>query len=407
MKLVLKADRLIDGTGSELLVNAALVIEGKKITDITSQDKLDFHPNEEITVIDSENSTIMPGFVEAHAHMHCSAEPNAYDQVTTETDEVLLMRAVEAMRSSLHSGVTTIRDLGSKNQIAFPIRKAIEDGIIKGPRLLVAGTPITTTSGHCNMFGTEADTSDEVIKAIRAQVRRGADCIKIMSTGGRFTPRSNIRAPQYPVETLIKAVKDAERLEVQVSAHCHGAAGVRNCVEAGIHNLIHCSWISEDPSKLYDYDPNVADQIAEKGLYVDPTLATGYMRQFRDTDIKIDYEAANQRYEILRDMWDRGVTFVSGLDTGMAHVRFGDFAYTPQLMVEKLDISPADTIVTCTKTTAECLGVIKETGTLEKDKYADVVVVPGNPLEDITVMHLVESIIKQGEIIKRNVLFID
>ena len=174
----------------------------------------------------------MPGFIEMHSHIHCSAETNAYHHATTESNEILLTRGTKAVRDALLSGVTTMRDLGSKNEVVFPLRESIRSGIIPGPRLLVAGTPITTTGGHCNMFGSEADTEEEVTKAVRKQLKLGADHIKIISTGGGFTPGTNVRAPQYSSQILKAAVEDAERLGLKVSAHCHATQGVVNCVNA-------------------------------------------------------------------------------------------------------------------------------------------------------------------------------
>lgn len=257
------------------------------------------------------------------------------------------------------------------------------------------------------MFGTEADSLDEVLAALRGQVKLGADWIKIMSTGGRFTPRTNPRMPQYPVEVLRAAVVDAERLGVQVAAHCHAASGVKNCVEAGVHNLIHASWMAEDPDDGYDYDPAVADQIAEKGLYVDPTIAaTGALRELRapgwlEWTLGSGFDL-ERRYEILRDMWARGVKFVTGLDSGMDYLGFDDYAWVPTLMVEKMGISPVEAIVSGTKTSAECLGVLHETGTLEPSKRADVVVVDGDASADIRALHNVDTVIKAGKIVKRS-----
>ena len=252
-----------------------------------------------------------------------------------------------------------MRDLGSRNEVILPIKSAIEDGIIPGPRLLAAGTPITTTGGHCNMFGTEADTAEEVVTAIRNQFKLGADCIKVMSTGGGFTPGTNVRAPQYPVETLKAAVADAERLGLRVAAHCHASAGVRNCVDAGIHNLIHCSWLAENEEDMYDYDTDYTDMIAEKGIYVDPTLALGRLNSLRGRVRAGGGQGMGdpaRRFEILRDMWDRGVKFVTGMDSGMTNANFDDFAYIPQVMVEEMHITPMEAIVCSTQTSAECLG---------------------------------------------------
>jgi imidazolonepropionase-like amidohydrolase len=402
MKLVLKSDRLIDGTGADPINNAALVAEDGRITQVTTQDQLQIPPGEKVDEI-TVSGSIMPGFIEMHSHMHCSSELDAYKHITTESNETFTMRSVKAMRAALTSGVTTMRDLGARNEVAFPIKQAIEDGIIAGPRLIVAGTPITTTGGHCNMFGTEADTAEEVVAAVRQQFKLGAGYIKIMSTGGGFTPGTNVRAPQYPVETLKAAVKDAERLSLRIAAHCHAAAGVRNCVEAGVHNLIHCSWLADDPVDVYDYDTGVVDEMVAKGLYVDPTLALRHLNQLRGRAAEGGTAIGDpeRRFEILRDMWARGVKFVTGMDSGMINAHFDDFAYIPQVMVEKMGISPMEAIVCSTKTSAECLGLEDEIGTLEVGKSADVVMVLGNPAADITAMHNVDTIVRQGEVVKR------
>lgn len=402
MKLLLKADRLIDGTGADPVPNAAVLIEDGRIAQIAAADAIPLAPDDAVDVIEVSGGSIMPGFIEMHSHIHCSAELDAYTHITTESDEVFLMRAVGAVRSALASGVTTMRDLGARNQVAFPIKQAIDDGIIPGPRLIVAGTPITTTGGHCNSFGTEADTTADVVRAVRQQFKLGAGYIKIMATGGGFTPGTNVRAPQYSAETLKAAVQDTERLGLRVAAHCHASAGVRNCVEAGVHNLIHCSWLAEDPQEMYDYDPADADMIAEKGIWVDPTLALNRLNRLRGKQTGGSAMSDPQRrFEILRDMWDRGVKFVTGMDSGMTNARFGDFAYIPQVMVEEMWITPMEAIICATQTSAECLGIAHETGTLEAGKSADVVIVEGDPSADITALHNVDTIVAQGRVVKR------
>ena len=403
MKLILKADRLIDGSSAKVMPHAAVVIEGDTISKVCSQSELTETELDDARVIDSSNGTLIPGFIEMHSHIHCSAESDAYTHITTETNETFLLRGSQAVRSALSSGVTTMRDLGSKNEVVFPLKQSIEDGIVPGPRLLVAGTPITTTGGHCNTFGTEADSSDQVVTAIRNQFKLGADHIKIMSTGGGFTPGTNVRAPQYDWTTLRDAVKDAERLGLKVAAHCHATEGVKNCVKAGIHNLIHCSWLSENPEELYDYDPDVVDQIAEKGIYVDPTLALSHLNKLRgrvktpDSGAMADPE---RRFEILRDMWDRGVKFVTGMDSGMTNAHFDDFAYIPEVMVNSMGISPMEAITCATKTSSECLGKESEIGTITPGKSADVLIINGDPSEKIEALHNVDTIVARGSVVK-------
>ena len=409
MRRILIADRLIDGTGAAPVPNGALIIEDDRILAVTTQDQLGNSPDGEVREL--AGGTIMPGFVEVHAHMHCSAGPDAYEHVTGESHDELLMRSVDAVRTTLASGVTTVRDLGSRNEIAFPVKRAVAEGKIPGPRMLVTGTPITTTGGHCNSFGTEADTVDEVVTAVRQQIKLGADYIKIMSTGGAFTPRSNVRAAQYPVSTLMAAVADAERMGVRVAAHCHGTVGVVNCTKAGVHNLIHSTWLSADAAEDWDYRPEMADVMAEKGLWVDPTIAISEIRAAKCVPLDPGATSAvlddpEGRYAILRDMWDRGVKFVTGLDTGMAHVEFGDFAYTPQVMVEGMGISEMDAIVSATRTSAECLDIDDETGVLETGKSADALMIAGDPLSDIRMLHDVDTIISQGRVVKENGLLL-
>ena len=406
MRRFLLADQLIDGFNDKPIKNAALILQDEKIEAVTTQDQIGRDPDGEI--INVAGGTIMPGFIEMHAHMHCSAEPEAFDQVISESHEELLMRSVEAMRNTLISGVTTVRDLGSKNEIAFAVKKAVEDRKINGPRLLVTGTPITTTAGHCNFFGTEADTAENVISALRNQVKLGADYIKIMSTGGVFTPRSNVRAAQYTTDVLRLAVEDAERLGVRVAAHCHATEGVINCAEAGIHNLIHSTWLSADQTQNWDYRPEIADMIAEKELWVDPTIAIATIRTekgipFTEEELLASAVLSDMegRFAILKDMWDRGVKFVAGLDTGMSYVEFGDFAYTPQSMVEGMGISEMEAIICSTLSSAQCLGIDEITGTLETNKSADAIIVAGDPLNDIRKLHDIDTIISQGHLIKR------
>jgi imidazolonepropionase-like amidohydrolase len=254
------------------------------------------------------------------------------------------------------------------------------------------------------MFGTEANSAEQVVAAVRGQVKRGADWIKVMATGGRFTPRTNPRQPQYPVEILRAAVEDAARLEVSVAAHCHAASGVRNAVEAGVKNLIHATWLSPDPDNEYDYDPDVADMIAEKGLFVDPTVATLHLRNARTpgmADHGSPFGSLETRYEILSDMRERGVRFVAGLDSGMNNVHFDDFAWIPQLMVERVGMSPMEAIVCATSTSAECLDILDETATLEPGKRADAIIVHGDPSQDIRALHDVDTVVKAGQIVKR------
>ena len=405
MKLVLKADRLIDGTGSDPVRDAAVVVKDGRISEVTTQDKLQIGEREDVDVIDVAGGTLMPGFIEMHSHIHCSARADAYTHITTESNETFIMRGVGAVRAALSSGVTTMRDLGSRNEVILPIKSAIENGIIPGPRLIAAGTPITTTGGHCNMFGTEADTAEEVVTAIRTQFKLGADCIKVMSTGGGFTPGTNVRAPQYPVETLKAAVSRRR------APWSQGRRPLPRLCRS--QELRRCGHPQPDPLLLARRERRGHVRLRHRVHRHD--RREGHLRRSHTRARTAELSARSsakgrrtgmgdpaRRFEILRDMWDRGVMFVTGMDSGMTNANFDDFAYIPQVMVEEMHITPMEAIVCSTQTSAECLGLEDEIGTLEAGKSADVVIVNGDPSEDITALHNVNAIVTQGAVVKRD-----
>ena len=406
MDVLIKGAKLIDGTGDSPSLNSFVLVRDKKIIDIGSQKKLPKHL-EKFRVLDFPNGTILPGLIEPHSHMHCTGNKESLERMLLDSEETLIMRSVKARREALLSGVTTMRVLGSRNRVAFSIKEAIVNGNIDGPRILVAGTPITTTAGHCYFFGTEANSQEEILHAVRRQVKLGADCIKIMSTGGNFTPRSNPRRAQFSLQLLQDAVDDAHRLEVPVASHCHGTEGIVNSVNAGVDNLIHCSWISSNPSEGYDYRDVVVDEIADKGIFVDPTIALGHLRQIDDPEADVFQPGGvfydlDARYEMLRDMWEKGVRFISGLDAGMYMGEFGTHYNSVLVMIEKMGVSPIDAIKCVTKNSAECLGILQETGTLEKGKSADLIVLSDDFEKNPDSLQKVDTVINKGEIVKEN-----
>ena len=205
-KILYKADRISNSENSGWLKNHAVIVSGSIIEDILPISKLPSDLSNNIQSYQLGDTFLLPGIIDAHCHMHCSATSNAQELAYNESDSELIIRAVNNMRKCLLSGTTTVRDLGSKNNIAFVIKQMIDGNNIPGPNLIVSGTPITITAGDCWIFGTEADSNDEVIKAVRNQIKIGANVIKIMATGGMFTPTSNPRKTQYSIEILKSVV---------------------------------------------------------------------------------------------------------------------------------------------------------------------------------------------------------
>ena len=414
------ADRVANPDMSGWAQNSAVRIVDGKISAVVSVTSLPSDVEETSEVLRLGNVSLMPGLVDAHCHMHCSATSDAQQLALQERDDIqrLTMRAVSAMRKALLAGTTTVRDIGSRNEVAFPIKQAIADGAIPGPRLLVAGTPITITAGHCWFFGTQADTTEDVAKAVRNQVRQGADAIKIMATGGMFTPTANPRQPQYSAETLAVAVREAARSGITVAAHTLSAEGVENCVEANVHNLIHARWFSQDPSQGLEFDIEVVKRMADQGQWVDPTIGHGMLGEEATARGEAPPRTAHwsvassnvsdrDHYDNLNLMHDAGVRFTNGLDMGMAHGTHDRSAANAWSAVENLGWDTWSALRMATIDTAEALGVAYEVGSLTPGKIADLAAFDGDPSINIRDMDRASTVIQRGNVIKlRNVALV-
>ena len=279
------------------------------------------------------------------------------------------------------------------------MREALRAGAIPGPRLLVAGTPITITAGHCWFFGTEADTTDEVVTAVRRQVRLGADLIKVMATGGMFTPTANPYRAQYGAETLAAAVEEAERVDLPIVAHTLAAEGAQNCVEAGIHHHIHARWFGRDGQ--LDYLPDVVQRMADEGRWVDPTI--GHMllgMQARGNDGGGAPESARPHLDLLQRMDEAGVSFTSGLDMGLSMAPHDLTAANAWAFVEWLGWTPWRALYTCTAGTAEGILLGDLVGRIKPGLVADLAAFEGDPAQDIRRLHTATSVVQAGRPVK-------
>src|SRR5262249_48920690 len=201
------------------------------------------------------------------------ALPSGLPDILGEGSPRIWLRAVHNAQLALRVGVTTVRDCGGRDLMPLRLRDAIAAGVLPGPRILAAGPAITVTGGHCYFFNGEVDSADGMRQLARQLAKGGVDFFKVMSTGGRMTPNTNVTAAQFTVEELKALVGEARRLSRKTTAHGHGTAGIRNAVAAGIDCIEHCTWVSEDDDTQVDYDPSVADQMANQGTYLSPTIS--------------------------------------------------------------------------------------------------------------------------------------
>lgn len=384
---LIRAGRLIDGTTSGVQRDQAISVDSGAITRVAPAAELP--PDAE--VIDLSTSTVLPGLIDCHVHLIFSASDYALGDVLADDDQQLLLRGVAAARRALRAGITTVRDLGGRGGVTFRLRDAIGKGLIAGPRVIAAGSPITITGGHCHFLGLEADGETEVRVAARGQLKAGADCLKIMSTGGFMTPGTNRIRAQYSVQEIAAAVDEAIRAHVTVAAHGLGTDGIRNAVQAGVNTIEHCRWFGPDMSVAFD--ETVAHTMAERGIAIVPTLGVAPLPE--------------QIAGVMQRARDMGVPIAAGTDAGVSNRPFDSLPGELEVMVSDLGFSPLEAIHSATGGAARAIGVADRVGTLQAGRAADMLVVDGDPSVRITDLQSVRMVIKGGRIVARNGVLLD
>jgi imidazolonepropionase-like amidohydrolase len=397
---VIEAGRLVDGTGVEPIDAARIVVEGERIREIGPASQVSV-PNGDVDRIDFSEHTIVPGLLDGHVHLVFSALPSALPDILGDDNPRILLRAVHNAQLALRVGVTTVRDCGGRAYMPLKLRDAINAGILPGPRILAAGPAITTTGGHCYFFGGEVDSVDGMRQLARQLAKDGVDFFKVMSTGGRMTPGTNVTAAQFTVEELTALVEEARRLGRKVTAHGHGTAGIRNAVAAGIDTIEHCTWVSEEDDTVVDYDPAVADQMARQGTYLSPTISPARVAD----SIADEYLSEVRRRtramrpkirEAQRDMLARGVKVIGSTDAGVANVPLDSMPGELEAAVEELGLTPMQAITAATHTGAQSFGRADDFGSLQPGLRADFLVVDGDPSKDISDIRKLRWVFKDG-----------
>jgi imidazolonepropionase-like amidohydrolase len=288
-------------------------------------------------------------------------------------------------RLLLGVGVTTARDLGGRAYLNVAVRDAISAGLARGPRMVVAGAPVTVTGGHCWFMGGEADSDDDLRRIVRTHHKHGADLIKVMATGGFTTPGSAPWNAQYAGRQLAVLVEEAARLDMRVAAHAHGIEGVRRAVAAQVTTIEHCSFVTETNDRRFD--PDLAGQIAERGIFVCPTINVNVPYVAKITGKPFGAHVA--------PMHEMGVRLIAGTDCGVENLPHHQYVGGLEALVS-LGLSPADVLAMATTRAADALGLAETTGRLAAGFEADVIVVDGDPLADISALHRLRRVIARG-----------
>jgi len=409
--IALKAARLFDGKSKTLLPNGVVVIQGNMITSAGSNVAIP----DDAKIIDLGDATLSPGFMDAHTHLTSDYSGNYNERRLRSLDGNISQLALEMIpnaRATIEAGFTSVRDLGSgfPNSHDFPdvsLRNTINKGIIPGPRMLVATHGIGATGGHFDdssgfrdmLFGTEpdwtngiADGPDEIRKAIRLEVKNGADVIKAAVSGGVLSLADEVDVPQFTPAEMAALVDEAHRLRKKVAVHCHGDEAGKVAINAGVDSIEHGSFLK----------PETLTLMKQKGTYLTPTLMAsewimGKLGQYPPA-IQAKAKAATEaRSEMFRNAVKIGVKISFGTDASV--YPHGQNAKEFALMTG-LGMKPIDALLSATSVDAELLGVTNKLGSLEKGKLADIIAMPGDPTADITVTERVFFVMKDGQVVK-------
>ncbi|WP_088330868.1 amidohydrolase family protein [Lacimicrobium sp. SS2-24] len=399
--LVIKADALLDVHSGELKSKPMVFISQGRITRIAYQSDTELPADAEI--LDLSGQTLLPGLMDMHVHLNSDAKLHGYKRLAQSLPRKTLT-GVSNARTTLQSGFTTVRNVGAPGYADIALRDAIAEGELSGPRIFAAGMSLGITGGHCdnNLLPYEyqdkaaavADGPWQVREKVRMNVKYGADWIKFCATGGVLSKGTKVGAQQYSQEEMNALVAEAKLLGVGVAAHAHGLNGIKAAIRAGVTSVEHASFLDQEAIEL----------ALERGTYLSMDIYTteyilgeGEKAGILQESLAKERLVGSKQRESFQNAVQAGVKMVFGSDAGV--YPHGQNARQFSRMV-KYGMTPLQAIQAGTIHSATMLGQREQLGSLDSGKLADIIAVPGNPLENITLLENVTWVIKEGVVAK-------
>ncbi|MCT6697994.1 metal-dependent hydrolase family protein [Rheinheimera sp. 4Y26] len=403
---LIHAGTVITAEGSQLLKNHTLVVEGDKISGMEAGFR---SPASGDVLIDLKNHTVMPGLMDMHTHFSYQSSPTAYSEGFTMNEADVALRGATYAEKTLLSGFTTVRELGDSHHISTALRKAIDAGYVKGPRIFTAGKSIATTGGHADPTNgvayqrmgdpTPADGvingADDARKAVRQRYKEGADLIKITATGGVLSVAKSGMNAQFKDDELKAIVETAKDYGFTVAVHAHGKEGMERAIKAGVNSIEHGTFMDDNTMKL----------MKQYGTYFVPTISAGkYVAEkakvpgFFPEMVRLKAAAIGPLIQqTFARAYKAGVKIAFGTDAGvgMHGDNWQEFVFMTEAGMPALAAIQSATIEG-----ARLLGVEQSMGSLKVGKIADIIAVPGDPLTDIQLMGKVNFVMKAGVVYK-------
>ena len=381
MHTILTNCTLIDGTGREPVPDAVVVIsEGKMVY---AGAAAGWQEAEQSITADLHGQYVLPGLIDAHVHLSGSGEADSNFSAPTGP---MALKILSNAQKNLAAGITTVRDLGGWGELEFDVRRAIQRGEFAGPRMCLAGRFISITEAGADYYPgmyRVADGVDEVRKAVREQVKHGADVIKMGVTGAVLVESGVPGATHFNVDEMLALVEEARKFGKPVAMHAHGIDGITKAVDAGVSTLEHGTYLYQDP--------NVIWHMAMRGVFLVPTLKVGWdiilakESSIPDWIMQKNVDSQGDAERSLQLAYEAGVPIAMGSDVGTPLNYHGENALEVYWM-HKAGLSVMDALVAATGNAAKALGWDSWLGTLEVGKVADLIVHAKNPLEDLRVL---------------------
>jgi len=399
---VITADRMIDVANGKVVKQAAVIVNDNIIT--ASGRLKDLTVPNEATRIDLGNATLMPGLMDMHVHLTSDATRHGYKRL-----EVSLPRAaitgVKHAKATLDAGFTTVRNVGAPGFADVALRDAINAGDVVGPRMFVAGPSLGVTGGHCdsNLLPYEydnysegvADGPWEVRKKVRRNIKYGATVIKFCATGGVLSKGTKVGAQQYTFEEMKALIDEAHLRGLTVATHAHGTNGIKAAIKAGVDSVEHVSLLDDEAIDLAKKNGTYFSMDIYVTEYI---LGEGEKAGILEESLNKERIVGKTQRENFEKAVKAGVNMVFGSDAGV--YPHGDNPKQFARMV-KFGMTPIQAIQAATINPARLLKQEATLGSLEKGKLADIVAVPGNPLDDMSLMEKVGFVMKDGQIVKQ------
>ncbi len=402
--VLVRAGRMIAVRTGTVLTNQAILIEGDRIKEVGPADAVAGHAARDARVIDLRNATVLPGLIDCHTHI--TSDPGDYYKQlfrTSPIDEAV--RAHIYAKRTLDAGFTTVRNVGAGEFIDVALRNAINEGAIPGPRMLVSTMPLSATGGHGDVNGMSpylhfdgfsgiANGVDQIREKIRFEVKYGADLIKVLASAGVLSEEESVGAPQYSQEELNALVEEAAMWGRKVAAHAHGAEAIKRAVRAGVASIEHGSLIDDEGIRLMkEHGTYLVADIYNDDYIIAEYTRLGYPQKIIDKERLV----GRLQRENFKKAVQAGVKIAFGTDAGVYPHGWNAKQFAHMV---RWGTTPMQAIQAATVNAADLLGWSDKVGTLEPGKYADVIAVTGDPLQDVTVLEHVAFVMKGGQVVK-------